>query len=101
MRVTKNLEKPEVVKKTSVVDLEKKGAVIKPEISTIEDVPRSRPACPRLTEKDLVNCWPLLNIEISQKCAELRRLETKQRKVSSRWLRGAGRTCARDGEMSE
>ena len=45
MRVTKKLEKPEVVKKTSVVDLEKKVAVIKPEISTIEDIPRSRPAC--------------------------------------------------------
>jgi hypothetical protein len=45
MRITKKLKKPEVVKKTSVVDLEKKGAVIKPQISTIEDVPRSRPAC--------------------------------------------------------
>jgi hypothetical protein len=44
MRVTKKLEKPEVVKKTSTVDLEEKGAVIKPEISTIEDIPRSRPA---------------------------------------------------------
>jgi hypothetical protein len=101
MRVIKKLEKPEVAKKTSVVDLEKEGAVIKPEISTIEDVPRSRPACPRLREKDLVNCWPLPNIEISQKCAELRRLETKQGKVRSRWFRGAGRTCARDGEISK
>jgi hypothetical protein len=44
MRAAKNLEKCEVVRKTSVVDLEKKSVVIKSEISTIEDVPRSRPA---------------------------------------------------------
>ncbi len=45
MRAATKLEKPEVVKKTSVVDMEKKSAVIKSEISTIEDVPRLRPAC--------------------------------------------------------
>jgi hypothetical protein len=45
MRAAKKLEKSEAVKKTSVVDLEEKGVVIKSEISTVEDVPRSRPAC--------------------------------------------------------
>jgi hypothetical protein len=37
MRAAKKLEKCEVVRKTSVVDLEKKSVVIKSEISTIEE----------------------------------------------------------------
>jgi hypothetical protein len=45
MRAAKKLEKSEVAKKTNVVDLKDKGVVIKSEISTIEDVTRSRPTC--------------------------------------------------------
>jgi hypothetical protein len=45
MRAAKRLEESEVVRKTNVVDLEEKSVVIKSEISTIEDVTRSRLVC--------------------------------------------------------